>query len=976
MTPRRAGVLVLLAALLASGERAAAHADDDDAARLDAEATRIATEVQIAPSSRGAIGAWLVAGPRPAGERGFDALGARELEAARGARLGDAALGTTWRIAWCGDGPVDLLKALGAQGRSGMLALASAVLQIPRRGRYLLLLGVDDGVQVHIDGRLVHARDEARPVREDDDVVALALEPGEHSLVLAFHQRDGAWAFRARLLDEALAAVPGVFARLPGTSAEDARSLATRMSWVSFERTIDPTPGHTGYAPNLIVRFPEGAPRGVPLDVRARLEGVFDVRAGAVPVTAEGVGELSVALPRIPPAAVERVLEVEVAGRSVKAPLPSRPSAEAAVARAKRLLSAKPDGGEDAARATFVHLTRRLDGLVSRGDPDAGALDAEARELDEAATHLERGEDPMQGRTGPMRRALRSRLDGGLSELGVYVPPSYRVGPASDAGAARTYPLVVALHGMNGYPLAMIRWLFGGDDPKHDQAWEDRHVGPLPPVDAFVIAPSGRGNTMYRDVGEEDVAEAIAWASATFPIDRTRITITGPSMGGIGAASIPLRRAGVFAAAEPLCGYHSLFVRRDVAGRPLRPWERFLAEERSAASWAENGEHLPLFIVHGTRDLPVENSGVLVDRYEKLGYAVRHEHPDLGHNVWQPTYENLAGMRWLLGRRLAPSPRHVRFRTPRTRWATGAWVTVEELASSSGWGEVDARVRARTKLTATTSGVTAVTFARDPALLEPSEEITVELDGRALVFGASEELTAHVPEGAAARAWEKGRAASAGSVKRGRVTGPLRDVLFEPALVVTSTAEPERRASEEVGRALSRVRAGLSFAYPVLSDAEFLARGEALANDRALIVVGRKNRVLAELERVAPSPIRVEDGEVIVGAERLRGKELGAAFIRPNPARPDRYLVVVAGADVPGLLRATSLPDLLPDFVVWDASVAPSRGQILLGAGALRAAGFFARDWSLPAGATFADPLATAKRAAPRSEHDATPYLP
>ena len=62
--------------------------------------------------------------------------------------------------------------------------------------------------------------------------------------------------------------------------------------------------------------------------------------------------------------------------------------------------------------------------------------------------------------------------------------------------------------------------------------------------------------------------------------------------------------------------------------------------------------------------------------------------------------------------------------------------------------------------------------------------------------------------------------------------------------------------------------------------------------------------------------------------ERFTGRELGAAFIRPNPARPDRYVVVVAGADVTGTLRATSLPDLVPDFVVWDEGLAPSRTEL------------------------------------------------
>ena len=101
---------------------------------------------------------------------------------------------------------------------------------------------------------------------------------------------------------------------------------------------------------------------------------------------------------------------------------------------------------------------------------------------------------------------------------------------------------------------------------------------------------------------------------------------------------------------------------------------------------------------------------------------------------------------------------------------------------------------------------------------------------------------------------------------------------------------------------------------------------------------------------------------MVIGSEHITGDEVGAAFIRPNPKRPDRYLVVVEGTTALGTWRSLSLPDLLPDFVVWDKSVAPARGQMLLSAGALRAGGFFNEDWSLPN--KFDDPLARAVRPA------------
>ena len=141
------------------------------------------------------------------------------------------------------------------------------------------------------------------------------------------------------------------------------------------------------------------------------------------------------------------------------------------------------------------------------------------------------------------------------------------------------------------------------------------------------------------------------------------------------SAACALHYPARFAAAEPLCGYHSLFIRNDF-GRALHPWEKFIAEQRSNVFWAENGQYLPLYVVHGTKDLPEENSGVLIDRYTDLNYDVTHEHPELGHNVWQTTYEDLKGAKWLLTHRRPMHPRALRFKTPSTRWADDAWLHV------------------------------------------------------------------------------------------------------------------------------------------------------------------------------------------------------------------------------------------------------------------------------------------------------------
>ena len=249
--------------------------------------------------------------------------------------------------------------------------------------------------------------------------------------------------------------------------------------------------------------------------------------------------------------------------------------------------------------------------------------------------------------------------------------------------------------------------------------------------------------------------------------------------------------------------------------------------------------------------------------------------------------------------------------------------------------------------------------------------VDVTLDGAMVSFADGEPLEAH-REGAQ---WKKGRATHAGPWKTGEITGPIRDVYHAPILFVYGASDPAlARANQEVARAFAQIRWGVRVKYPIMSDDEFFARGEPLANERALFVVGnaKSNRVVRELED--SFPIKIDGDAVLVGKQRIQGKELGAAFIRPNPKRADRYVVVVEGLDAPGTWRALSLPDLLPDFVVWDSAVAPARGQMILSAAMVRAAGFFESDWSLPAKVD--DPLATAQRPAAKTEYDATPYLP
>jgi len=117
---------------------------------------------------------------------------------------------------------------------------------------------------------------------------------------------------------------------------------------------------------------------------------------------------------------------------------------------------------------------------------------------------------------------------------------------------------------------------------------------------------------------------------ARFRVDRNRVYLTGLSMGGHAtwkmAAAYPNRFAGI----APVAG----------AGNPL------LAPTRL--------RNLPAWIFHGEKDevVPVECGRMMIQALQRAGGEVKYTiYPDLGHDVWQPAYDNPELYRWFLQHR-------------------------------------------------------------------------------------------------------------------------------------------------------------------------------------------------------------------------------------------------------------------------------------------------------------------------------------
>jgi predicted peptidase len=117
------------------------------------------------------------------------------------------------------------------------------------------------------------------------------------------------------------------------------------------------------------------------------------------------------------------------------------------------------------------------------------------------------------------------------------------------------------------------------------------------------------------------------------PVDPRRLFVTGMSMGGYGTFDLIARNPGMFAGALPLCG----------GGDPSK-----------AAAIRD----LPIWVFHGDSDpvVPVRGSRQMVKALRAAGGSPRYAEIAGGsHNMWNPAYQNLEVVRWLLSQKRAPA---------------------------------------------------------------------------------------------------------------------------------------------------------------------------------------------------------------------------------------------------------------------------------------------------------------------------------
>ena len=185
--------------------------------------------------------------------------------------------------------------------------------------------------------------------------------------------------------------------------------------------------------------------------------------------------------------------------------------------------------------------------------------------------------------------------------------------------AAKSYPLVIFLHG---------RGSGGNDNEKQLGSGAKSFADPenFAKRPCFILVPQCPDDKIgWLGTTQDDLIKLINVAVESLPVDKTRIYLTGLSMGGFGTWFAIAREPALFAAALPVCG----------GGDPAT---------------ATAIRKVPIWAFHGAEDnvVPPSFSQKMVAALKKIDGNIKYtELPGVKHNAWDHVYANQEVHEWL-----------------------------------------------------------------------------------------------------------------------------------------------------------------------------------------------------------------------------------------------------------------------------------------------------------------------------------------
>lgn len=209
-----------------------------------------------------------------------------------------------------------------------------------------------------------------------------------------------------------------------------------------------------------------------------------------------------------------------------------------------------------------------------------------------------------------------------------------------------------------GQRLPVVLFLHGSGE-RGDDAWQQTKEGLGPALrrnperfPCIVVFPQCRKGRWWPEPDMESLAmQALERTIEEFNGDRTRLLLTGKSMGGSGVWHLAAENPGLFAAAAPVCGF--LYFHEAPPPRGKRRAKGDSVDRYEETARLMDGT--PVWLFHGDDDraVSVEESRRMRNALVAAGGKVRYtEYPGAGHSIWDRVYADPEFVSWLLSQRL------------------------------------------------------------------------------------------------------------------------------------------------------------------------------------------------------------------------------------------------------------------------------------------------------------------------------------
>ncbi len=483
----------------------------------------------------------------------------------------------------------------------------------------------------------------------------------------------------------------------------------------------------------------------------------------------------------------------------------------------------------------------------------------------------------------------------------------------------------------------------------------------------MIVSPTNRRPYGYNweDWGRMDALEVLEIATSKFPIDKSKVYLTGHSMGGHGTWHLGAMYPDRFAAIGPSAGWISFWSYRfkDVNLNDSTPVKKMIRRPTSPSEtplFAENYKQLGVYVIHGEDDdnVLIDQAKMMVNRLEEIGHKDYqfHYQPKAGH-WWDESDEP--------GADCVDWPPMFDFFTRHTIPANDQVLNINFLTSNPGvssrnhWLLIDAQTEqlsmseahlkvepGQGKFSGTTLNIARL--ALDLDIVSGKEKIWIELDKtkafEVIVKPGQKQLWLELSKGKWNVVGEPDR-----SMKNANRYGTFKDVFKNRMVFVYGTqgnAEENTWAFDKARYDAERFWYQGNGSIEVVADTDFDTLAFA---GRNIILFGNRDTNKAWDLLLYNSPVQVTKESVKVNDEIYKGNDLACLFVRPRNGDEISLVGVVSGTGLTGMRICTRLPYLSPGIGLPDCTVLNAR-VMTGGEEGVILTGFFGLDWSVEKG--------------------------